>query len=49
MNMAYTPRYNLGDNHMSGTVVVVDAAAREIVKVLEVENGATGVGAVPAE
>ncbi len=46
MNMAYTPRYDLGDNHMSGTVVVIDAVTREIVKVLEVENGATGVGAV---
>ncbi len=48
MNMGYKPRYDLGDNHMIGTVVVIDAAAREIVKVLEVENGATGVGAVPA-
>jgi DNA-binding beta-propeller fold protein YncE len=48
MNMGYKPRYDLGDNHMIGTVVVIDAAAREIFKVLEVENGATGVGAVPA-
>jgi DNA-binding beta-propeller fold protein YncE len=48
MNMSYVPRHDLGDNHMSGTVVVIDTAARQIVKVLEVENGTTGVGAVPA-
>ena len=48
MKHAYKPRHDLGDNGMIGTVVVIDIASREIVKVIEVENGATGVGAVPA-
>jgi len=44
----YTPRYDLGDNAVVGTVAVIGVATRKIVKVLEVENNATGVGAVPA-
>lgn len=42
----YTPRYNLGGDP-PGTVVVIDTATREIVKVLEVENYPTGIGTRP--
>ncbi len=41
----YTPRYDLGDNAQAGTVVVIDTQTNEIVKVLEVEDNPTGVGA----
>ena len=42
----YTPRYDFGDNDRAGTVVVIDTATHEIVKVLEVEAFPTGMDAV---
>jgi YVTN family beta-propeller protein len=42
----YTPRYDFGDNAAAGTVVVIDTATNEIVKVLEVEAMPTGMNAV---
>jgi len=40
----YIPRYDLGDNGAVGTVTVIDAGSGEIVKVIEVEAGASGLG-----
>ena len=42
----YTPRYAFDDNDRSGTVVVIDTATNEIVKVLEIEAFPTGMDAV---
>lgn len=42
----YTPRYNFGDNDRDGTVVVIDTATNEIVKVLEIEGLPAGMDAV---
>lgn len=47
MKGGYTPRYNLGDNKMSGTVTVIDTATMEIVKVLELENYPSGINTRP--
>jgi len=41
---SYTPRFPLGDNERIGTVTVIDAGTGEIVKVIEVEESATGLG-----
>ena len=41
---AYTPRYDLGDNANSGTVVVINTETHAIEKVIEVEGYAAGVG-----
>ncbi len=41
----YKPRHNFGDNDKIGTVVVIDSQSRDIVKVLELENMTTGLGA----
>ncbi|MFQ5551440.1 MAG: beta-propeller fold lactonase family protein, partial [Gemmatimonadales bacterium] len=41
---AYTPRYDLGDNANAGTVVVIDTESREIIKVIEVDEYAAGMG-----
>jgi DNA-binding beta-propeller fold protein YncE len=40
----YTPRHDLGDNALNGTVSVIDTRTGTIVKVIEVENGASGLG-----
>ena len=40
----YTPRHDLGDNASIGTVTVIDAGSGEIVKVIEVEASASGLG-----
>lgn len=40
----YEPRYDLGDNAHVGTVVVIDTSTRRIVKVIEVEDYASGLG-----
>lgn len=40
----YHPRYDLGDNAHVGTVVVIDTETREIVKGIEVEDYASGLG-----
>ncbi len=42
---AYQPRHPLGDNENVGTVTIIDTNTYAIVKVLEVGNYATGVGA----
>jgi len=39
---SYVPRHDFGDNSTSGTVVVIDAATHEIVKILEVGKFAAG-------
>ena len=44
----YKPRFDLGDNATVGTVVVIDTSSRRIVKVLEVGQNTTGLGAVSA-
>jgi YVTN family beta-propeller protein len=41
---SYTPRHDLGDNSLDGTVVVIDLASKEITKVLEVGALAAGMG-----
>ncbi len=41
---AYTPRYPFGDNEHAGTVTVIDTATNKIVKVIEVEEYAAGLG-----
>ena len=41
---AYTPRYDLGDNANSGTVIVINTETHAIEKVIEVEGYAAGVG-----
>lgn len=43
----YTPRHDFGDGRSPGTVVVIDTATNSIVKVLEVGEFATGIGARP--
>jgi YVTN family beta-propeller protein len=40
----YIPRYDLGDNQRVGTVLVIDARTQEIVRVLETEEYASGMG-----
>jgi len=40
----YTPRYDLGDNSVIGTVTVIKANTGEIMKVIEVEKSASGLG-----
>lgn len=40
----YRPRYDLGDNAHVGTVVVIDTRARSIVRIIEVEDYASGLG-----
>ncbi|RMG67009.1 MAG: hypothetical protein D6715_05665 [Calditrichaeota bacterium] len=40
----YVPRYNLGDNAKVGTVVVIDTATNQVVKVLEIEPFGSGLG-----
>jgi len=40
----YHPRYDFGDNQHVGTVIVIDTETREIVKVLETEAYASGLG-----
>ncbi len=39
----YTPRYDLGDNANSGTVVVINTATNVIEKVIEVEEYPSGI------
>ncbi len=41
----YTPRYDTGDNARAGTVVVIDTASQEIVKIIEIEGYGAGLGA----
>jgi YVTN family beta-propeller protein len=41
----YTPRRNLGDNALTGTVAVINTETHEIEKVIEVGRYAAGVGA----
>lgn len=41
----YKPRYDFGDNQTAGTVLVLDTATWEIVKIIEVEKYASGMGA----
>lgn len=43
----YTPRHDFGDGRTPGTVVVIDTATNQIVKVLEVGEFATGIGSRP--
>ncbi|HEY5565380.1 MAG TPA: c-type cytochrome domain-containing protein [Rhodothermia bacterium] len=45
MDGSYTPRYDLGDNSRVGTVAIIDTESRRILKVIEVEENATGIGA----
>jgi YVTN family beta-propeller protein len=45
----YHPRYDLGDNAHVGTVVVIDTSLQEIVKVIEVEDYASGLGTATRE
>lgn len=45
----YHPRYDLGDNAHVGTVVVIDTSTQEIVKVIEVEDYASGLGTAARE
>jgi YVTN family beta-propeller protein len=40
----YTPRYDTGGNARAGTVVVIDTATQEIVKVIEIEGYGAGLG-----
>ena len=40
----YRPRYDLGNNARVGTVVVIDTSSQEIVKIIEVEDYASGLG-----
>lgn len=44
----YRPRYALGDNAKAGTVTVIETATNEVVKVIEVEDYPTGIGAPAA-
>ena len=41
----YHARYDFGDNAHVGTVVVLDMESKEIVKVIETEEYASGMGA----
>ncbi|MDX1530161.1 MAG: beta-propeller fold lactonase family protein [Rhodothermales bacterium] len=41
----YTPRYDFGDNAQVGFVAVIDTQARAVVKVIEVEEWASGMSA----
>jgi DNA-binding beta-propeller fold protein YncE len=41
---SYTPRHDVGDNALDGTVVVIDLGSRQITKVLEVGALAAGMG-----
>jgi len=40
----YRPRYNLGDNANVGTVAVIDVEKQRVVRVIEVEEYASGLG-----
>lgn len=40
----YMPRYDLGDNHNIGTVVVIDTQTNTIAKVIEIEEFGSGMG-----
>ncbi len=42
---SYKPRYDLGNNANVGTVAVIDTESRRILKVIEVEQNASGIGA----
>lgn len=42
-SVRYTPRYPFGDNAMVGNVAVIDTQTNEVIKVLEVEEFASGV------
>jgi YVTN family beta-propeller protein len=44
----YTPRYDLGDNELSGTVTVINTSTHTIDKVIEVERYASGVATLIA-
>lgn len=44
VNRSYTPRYDFGDNGDDGTVVVIDPATNQIVKVLEIGKFGSGMG-----
>ncbi len=44
-NHVYHPRYDLGDNANIGTVLVIDIESQEIIKVIETEEYASGMGA----
>ena len=41
----YHPRYDFGDNAHIGTVLVIDTTTREIIKIIETEEYASGLGA----
>ncbi|MFQ5528984.1 MAG: beta-propeller fold lactonase family protein, partial [Gemmatimonadota bacterium] len=41
----YKPRYDLGDNAHVGTVVVIDTSTQSIVKIIEIEDYGSGLGA----
>ena len=45
MDGSYTPRYDLGDNALVGTLAIIDTESHRILKVIEVEENATGIGA----
>jgi YVTN family beta-propeller protein len=40
----YKPRYDLGDNAHVGTVIVIDTATQDIVKIIEIEDYGSGLG-----
>ena len=44
LNGHYTPHFDLGDNELAGTVVIIDTHSMEIVKVLEVGAYPSGAG-----
>jgi YVTN family beta-propeller protein len=44
MQMSYTPRYNFGQNHMDGTLVIIDTQTNTIEEVVEVGAMPTGIG-----
>ncbi|MFQ5551953.1 MAG: YncE family protein, partial [Gemmatimonadales bacterium] len=43
----YRPRHDFGDNYNIGTVVVIDTASQAIVRIIEVEDYASGLGRAP--
>lgn len=42
---SYTPRYDFGDNDRVGTVSIIDTESRRILKVIEIEENPSGMGA----